>query len=159
MITLLQQNNQNLLEIDFCDGYHTYQNLIIVLNYLSHKESSCGYAFTSFFINSVQIDLPSSDVLKLAKREGDKWLAIIHKLEHPFNSKQTSPHSLSNGWLVHSADFHSGERYKKMLCIVVLIKYKSYTPTANHFSHFEFLKTYNAIIVYRTYTLKNKEWK
>ena len=98
-----------------------------------------------FYVNTVQIDMPTLDEIKLAQQEDEKLIPIIHNLE---NSLQQISHTLyfsSNGLLLRTAYIPRCGKSTKISQIVVPTKNKPYILTVNHLSHFVFLKTYQAI--------------
>ena len=98
-----------------------------------------------FYVNTVQIDMPTLDEIKLAQREDEKLMPIIHNLENSVQQTSHTPYFLSNGLLLRTAYIPRSGKSTKISQIVVPTKYKPYILAANHLSHFGFLKTYQAI--------------
>lgn len=97
-----------------------------------------------FFVNSIQIDLPTILQIKEAQKCDTKLLRIVSQLQEDSVSLQ-KPYFLKDGLLMHTAFIPRSGKSQKVQQIVIPEKYKPHILAAKHLPHFGHLKTYDSI--------------
>lgn len=98
-----------------------------------------------FYINNIQIHLPTLDEIKESQRTDSNLAEIINKIENDPDARLSNNYYMRDGLLMHTAHLLRSGKQKPIQQIVIPNKYKSHILTAKHLPHFGFLKTYNAI--------------
>lgn len=127
--------------------YEVLRQQAYILIYTIAENANVRSNLNLRMINTIQIDLPSINEIKLAQKEDKKLSIIIKALQNgERNDKQRFPdYFIRNDLLLHKASIPRIRKSIKIEQIVIPDKFKPHILTAKHISHFGLMKTYNAI--------------